>query len=206
MTDHNIALKDPSTRLSDNSDKTKKLKYLWGIAFRHIADLFKEAGTIEGDSFEWKVIQELINRKYAEVNEINDVLYRFCTEQSKTIGGVINIVSYTNSPEKISIKTEYRRKSGGSIICGRNGIRLIDLNSYETGYPLLAQYEGRLPRLIFNKSDLERVLNEMIKSEVVADKLQEWARNNFYTAPSISKKQEYEATIGSNTIEIINPI
>ena len=188
MTELNTALKDSSTGLSDNSDKTKQLKYLWKIAFGHIANLFKEAGTIEGDSFEWKVIQELINRKYAEVNEINDVLYRFCTEQSKNIGGVINVAWYPNSPEKISIMTEYRRKSGGSTICSRNGVRLIDLNSYETGYPLLAQYEGRLPRLIFNKSDLERVLNEMIKSEVVADKLQEWVRNNFYNAPPISKK------------------
>ncbi|MGE9657369.1 hypothetical protein ACQP6C_02620 [Snodgrassella alvi] len=190
MTELNTALKDPSTGLSDNSDKTKKLKYLWGIAFGRIADLFKEAGTIEGDSFEWKGIQELINRKYTEVNEINDVLYRFCTEQSKKIGGVINIVSYAKSSEKISIKTEHRRRNGGSIICSRNGIRLIDLNSYETGYPLLAQYEGRLPRLIFNKSDLERVLNEMIKSEVVADKLQEWERNNFFIKPSISKNLE----------------
>ena len=190
MTELNTALKDPSTGLSDNSDKTKKLKYLWGIAFGRIADLFKEAGTIEGDSFEWKGIQELINRKYAEVNEINDVLYRFCTEQTKKIGGVINIVSYPRSSEKISIKTEHRRRNGGSIICSRNGIRLIDLNSYETGYPLLAQYEGRLPRLIFNKSDLERVLNEMIKSEVVVDKLQEWERNNFFIKPSISKNLE----------------
>ena len=190
MTELNTALKDPSTGLSDNSDKTKKLKYLWGIAFGRIADLFKEAGTIEGDSFEWKGIQELINRKYAEVNEINDVLYRFCTEQTKKIGGVINIVSYPRSSEKISIKTKHRRRNGGSIICSRNGIRLIDLNSYETGYPLLAQYEGRLPRLIFNKSDLERVLNEMIKSEVVVDKLQEWERNNFFIKPSISKNLE----------------
>lgn len=192
MTELNTALKDPSTGLSDNSDKTKKLKYLWGIAFGRIADLFKEAGTIEGDSFEWKGIQELINRKYAEVNEINDVLYRFCTEQTKKIGGVINIVSYSKSSEKISIKTKYRGrgKNGVSIRFSRDGIRLIDLNSYETGYPLLAQCEGRLPRLIFNKSDLERVLNEMIKSEIVADKLQEWARNNFFIGPSISKSLE----------------
>ncbi len=190
MTELNTALKDPSTGLSDNSDKTKQFKFLWESALQHIANIFKEAGTIEGDSFEWKGIQELINRKYAEVNEINDVLYRFCTEQTKKIGGVINIVSYPNSPEKISIRTEYRRKSGGSIICSRNGIRLIDLNSYETGYPLLAQYEGRLPRLIFNKSDLERVLNEMIKCEVVVDKLQEWERNNFFIKPSISKNLE----------------
>lgn len=188
MTDHNTALKDSSTGLSDNSDKTKQFKFLWESALQHIANILKEAGTVEGDSFEWKGIQELINRKYAEVNEINDVLYRFCTEQSKNIGGVINVAWYPNSPEKISIRTEYRRKSGGSTICSRDGIRLINLNSYETGYPLLAQYEGRLPRFIFNKSDLERVLNEMIKSEIVADKLQEWARNNFYNAPPISKK------------------
>ena len=188
MTELNTALKDPSAGLSDNSDKTKQFKFLWESALQHIANILKEAGTVEGHSFEWKGIQELINRKYAEVNEINDVLYCFCTEQSKNIGGVINVAWYPNSPEKISIRTEYRRKSGGSTICSRDGIRLIDLNSYETGYPLLAQYEGMLPRFIFNKSDLERVLNEMIKSEIVAGKLQEWARNNFYNAPPISKK------------------
>ncbi|OOX79335.1 hypothetical protein [Snodgrassella alvi] len=189
MAELNTALKDPSTGLSDNSDKTKQFKFLWEFALKHIANIFKEAGTVEGDSFEWKRIQELINRKYAEVKEISDVLYHFCTEKIKETGVLIRTVGYPYILEDISISITIPLDN---LLCER--IKLIDLKSYETGYPLLAQCKGKLPRLIFNKSDLERVLNEMIKSDAAASKLQEWARNNFYTAPPISKKQENEDT------------
>lgn len=190
MTELNTALKDPSTGLSDNSDKTKQFKFLWEFALNHIANIFKEAGTVEGDSFEWKRIQELINRKYTEVKEISDVLYYFCAEKSKENEVLIRTVGYPYILEDISISITIPLDD---LLC-RERIKLIDLKSYETGYPLLAQCEGKLPRLIFNKSDLERVLNEMIKSDAAASKLREWARNNFYTAPPISKKQENEDT------------
>lgn len=174
MTDHNTALKDSSTGLSDNSDKTKQFKFLWESALQHIANIFKEAGTIEGDSFEWKRIQELINRKYAEVKEISDVLYYFCAKKSKETGVLIRTVWYPCILEDISISITIPLDD--PLL--RERIKLIDLKSYETGYPLLAQCEGKLPRLIFNKSDLERVLNEMITNKQVDSELRAWKRNN----------------------------
>ena len=173
MTELNTALKDPSTGLSDNSDKTKQFKFLWEFALNHIANIFKEAGTVEGDSFEWKRIQELINRKYAEVKEISDVLYYFCAEKIKETGVLIRTVGYPYILEDISISITIPLDD---LLCER--IKLIDLKSYETGYPLLAQCEGKLPRLIFNKSDLERVLNEMITNKQVASELRAWKRSN----------------------------
>lgn len=198
MTELNTALKNPSTGLSDNSDKTKQFKFLWENARSVLSPLFKEHyiryGTKKLDKF-----SNVVKRKYGEVLEINDCLYRICSEMTKSIKNEYKILTSwnTNSPNEINI----------SITTGRRSKRIITLKSYEVGFPLDIECEGMIPCPIFNKSDLEGVLNEMIKSDAVTSKINNWiTTQDNREKVRISKTYEYEDTIGSDTIEIINPI
>ena len=191
MTELNTALKDPSTGLSDNSDKTKQFKFLWENARSVLSPLFKEHyiryGTKKLDKF-----SNVVKRKYGEVLEINDCLYRICSEMTKSIKNEYKILTSwnTNSPNEINI----------SITTGRRSKRIITLKSYEVGFPLDIECEGMIPCLIFNKSDLEGVLNEMIKSDAVTSKINNWiTTQDNREKVRISKTYEYEDTIGRET-------
>ena len=104
MTELNTALKDSSTGLSDNSDKTKQFKLLWNNARSVLSPLFKEYclryGTKKLDKF-----SNVVERKYSEVLEINDCLYRICSEMNKSIKNGYQIFTSwnTNSPNEINI-------------------------------------------------------------------------------------------------------
>ena len=191
MTELNTALKDSSTGLSDNSDKTKQFKLLWNNARSVLSPLFKEYclryGTKKLDKF-----SNVVERKYSEVLEINDCLYRICSEMNKSIknGYQILISCNSNLPNESSI----------SITTGRRLKRIITLKFYGVGYPLDVECEGLVSCPISNESDLERVLNEMIKSDEVTSKINNWmATQDNREKARISKTYESYDTIGGET-------
>ena len=188
MTELNTALKDPSTGLSDNSDKTKQFKLLWNNARSVLSPLFKEYclrySTKKLDKF-----SNVVERKYSEVLEINDCLYRICSEMNKSIknGYQILISCNSNLPNESSI----------SITTGRRLKRIITLKSYGVGFPLDIECEGMIPCPIFNKSDLEGVLNEMQKADEVISKINNWiTTQDNRKKVRISKTYESYDTIG----------
>ena len=191
MTELNTVLKDPSTGLSDNSDKTKQFKLLWNNARSVLSPLFKEYclrySTKKLDKF-----SNVVERKYSEVLEINDCLYRICSEMNKSIknGYQILISCNSNLPNESSI----------SITTGRRLKRIITLKFYGVGFPLDIECEGMIPCPIFNKSDLEGVLNEMIKSDAVTSKINNWiTTQDNREKVRISKIYESYDTIGRET-------
>ena len=158
-------LKKSCNGLSDNPDKIKQFKFLWNNAKSVLSPLFKEYclryGIKKLDKF-----SNVVERKYGEVLEINDCLYRICAEMNKSIknGNYQILTSWKiNTPNEIYINI-YRRRLKN----------IITLKYYEIGYPLDVECDGLLPCPISNKSDLERVLNEIIKSDEMTSKINNW--------------------------------